>query len=751
MKRSTQLLIFLFAITIYFRAESQELPHRPKVGLVLSGGAAKGMAHVGVLKVLEEVGIQPDIITGTSMGSIVGGLYAIGYRADTLEKLLLELDWDRALSDRIDLQSVLFEEKNFFENQILQLSIEGGKIQAPSGLIRGQQILSLLTRLCLPAYRIEDFRQLPIPFRCVVADVISAEHLPLDRGCLPEAMRASMSIPSVFTPIKGDGALFIDGGLIRNFPVEEAKEWGADIIIGVYTGRLKAEPEELNSFSNILVQAGFLLSIRDAEAQLPLVDIYIEPDLRGYESQDFKKADSIIVRGERAARLQFDRLKALADSLRALGPPPTPPPLSAIDSLCIDHIVIEGNKRFNNRELRGRLALEEGATASIQDIEEAIDRLYGTNAFEQVSYRLRQVEDKTILILKCVERAPTVLRAAINFDKYLGAGFLFNISSRNLLQPASRLMLTGTVAENYRFDLNYLKYLGAPQHWAAVLTTQLSKDEIPIFQDGIQNETFRLTGWLSELRLQRRLGNSGMFGIGLQREQLFFKPIISSDPPFHKLDYTNYNFYSFLQLNTLDRNIFPRAGTNLSFEFKGIYTNSFETNIRGLMPGVSTDSLFSFQPYTKLSFRSKSYYPLHKRASITVTPFAGFVFNPSNTFGDFYFVGAPEMLTRRSIPFYGLDANQLVAQLAVGLGVGYQHFLRDNLMISIDANAGFFSTPDILTENVPNPEQFLAGIGLTGGYQSFLGPVKFTMMYPLDTDNTVPRNLRFFLTIGHRF
>ena len=340
MKRSTQLLIFLLVITIYFRAQSQELPHRPKVGLVLSGGAAKGMAHVGVLKVLEEVGIQPDIITGTSMGSIIGGLYAIGYRADTLEKLLLGLDWDRALSDRIDLQSVLFEEKNFFENQILQLSIEDGKIQAPSGLIRGQQILSLLTRLSLPAYRIEDFRQLPIPFRCVVADVISAEHLTLDRGCLPEAMRASMSIPSVFTPIKRDGALFIDGGLIRNFPVEEAKEWGADIIIGVYTGRLKAEPEELNSFSNILMQAGFLLSIRDAEAQLPLVDIYIEPDLRGYESQDFKKADSIIVRGEQAARLQFDRLKALADSLRALGPSPNPPSLSAIDSLCIDHIVI---------------------------------------------------------------------------------------------------------------------------------------------------------------------------------------------------------------------------------------------------------------------------------------------------------------------------------------------------------------------------------------------------------------------------
>ncbi|MCB0570421.1 MAG: patatin-like phospholipase family protein [Phaeodactylibacter sp.] len=751
MKRSTQLLIFLLVITIYFRAQSQELPHRPKVGLVLSGGAAKGMAHVGVLKVLEEVGIQPDIITGTSMGSIIGGLYAIGYRADTLEKLLLGLDWDRALSDRIDLQSVLFEEKNFFENQILQLSIEDGKIQAPSGLIRGQQILSLLTRLSLPAYRIEDFRQLPIPFRCVVADVISAEHLTLDRGCLPEAMRASMSIPSAFTPIRGDSTIFIDGGIIRNFPVEEAKEWGADIIIGVYTGRLKPDKEELNNLSDILIQAGFLMSIRDAEAQLPLVDIYIEPDLRAYKAQDFKKADSIIVCGERAGRLQFDKLKALADSLQKLGPPYPHPALPAVDSLCIDHVVIEGNKRFNVRELQGTFGIDAGSTVHVDDIEQGVSRLYGTNAFEQVSYRLQQVDGRTVLSLKCLEKAPTVLRAAVNFDKYLGAGFLFNISARNFLRPASRLMFTGTIAENYRFGLNYLKYLGKPQLWAAVLATQVSRDEIPVFQNGRQNETFQLTEWLVDLRLQKRLGNNGMTGLGLQREQLSFKPIVSSDPTFRRLDYTNYNLYGFLQLNSLNRNILPQSGTYLSLEFKGIYNNSLEVRTRGLAPGISPDSLFAFTPYTKLTFHSKSYYPIHQRASITVSPFAGFVFNPSNTFGDFYLIGAPEMLTRRSIPFYGLNANQLVSQVAFGIGAGYQHFLRDNLMFSIDANAGFFARPDLLANSAPQPEQFLAGLGLTGGYQSFLGPVKFTLMYPIDTDGSLPRNLRYFLTIGHRF
>lgn len=751
MKKISQLFFILFAFFLAIPARAQEMPRRPRIGLVLSGGGAKGMAHVGVLKVLEEVGIEPDIITGTSMGSIIGGLYAIGYRADTLERLLLQSDWDKVLSDRIDLPDVLFEEKNFFENQLLELAIENGRVKAPKGLIRGQQISTLLSRLCLPAYQTEDFREFPIPFRCVAADVIKAEHYVIEKGSLPEAMRASMSIPSAFAPVRSDSAIFIDGGAIRNFPVEEAIAWGADIVIGVYTGRLKPGPEEMESFSDILMQTAFLLSIRDAEAQLPLVDIYIEPDLKGYKAQDFKKADSIIVRGERAARLQYDKLKMLADSLRKWGPPLPHPALPAIDSLCIDHIVIEGNKRFNVRELQGRFGIEAGATVCAEDIERGITRLYGTNAFEQVSYRLRQEEGKTVLSLKCAEKTPTVIRAAVNFDKYLGAGFLFNVSSRNLFRPASRMMLTGTIAENYRFSLNYLKYLGSPQRWAAVLTTQLSRDEIPIYQDGRQNETFQLSEWLADLRLQKRLGNNAMAGFGLQREQLFFKPVVSGAPLFRRLEYTNYTIFGFLQLNSLNRNILPQSGSLLSLEVKGIYNNGLNVKTTGGLSGISPDSLFSFAPYTKLSFRSKSYYPLHQRASLTVSPFAGFVFNPSNTFGDFYFVGAPETLTRRSIPFYGLDANQLVAQVAVGLGLGYQHFLRDNLMVSFDANAGIFATPDFLADNAPQPEQFLAGLGLTAGYQSFLGPVKFSLMYPIDTDGSLPRNLRYFLTIGHRF
>ncbi|MCB0589284.1 MAG: patatin-like phospholipase family protein [Phaeodactylibacter sp.] len=739
--------LFAFSATTF----SQSLPARPKIGLVLSGGAAKGMAHVGVLKVLEEAGIQPDIITGTSMGSIIGGLYAIGYRADTLERLLLEQDWDRVLSDRIPLQEVIFEEKDYFENQLLELPFEEGKVQPPGGLIYGQQISALLSRLALPAYKVKDFRKLPIPFRCVGANLLTGKPYVFDQAYLPRALRASMAIPSIFTPVHLQDMLLVDGGLVRNFPVKEAKKWGADIIIGVYTGRLRMEMEDLKSFSDILLQSTFLMSIKDAEEQMPLVDIYIEPDLRGYGAQDFRKADSIMFRGELAAREQYGRLKALADSLNALGPAPEHRPLPPVTELYFDSIEVEGCERFSPEEVIGRFGIPPESTAGIEELERAVNRLFGTNYFEKVSYRLRQDGHLTILTLEVIEKAPTLLRAAINFDNYLGAGFLFNASTRNVVLPASRLMFTGTIAENYRFNLNYLKYADKAQRSAAVASIGLARDEIPVFQDGLQNEEFRLFELVIDLRLQRRLGRNNLIGLGLQREQLFFRPTVSSAPLFKRLDYTNYNACAFWELNSLDRNILPTRGTRLFMELKGL--NNAGYNVRQLMaqPPLPEDSLFAFNPYTKLTFQSISYLPLHPRASIILSPFACFVFNPSNTFGDFYLVGAPEALTRRSIPFYGLNANQLVAQVAIGGGIGYQHFFRDNLMYSINANAGLFAQPDRLSGDLPEPEQFIAGLGCTLGYSSFLGPVKFTLMYPIDTDGAVPRNIRFFLTIGHRF
>lgn len=743
----------LFSILVFLSPglRGQPLQERPKVGLVLSGGAAKGMAHVGVLKVLEEAGIEPDIITGTSMGSVIGGLYAIGYRADSMERLLLQQDWEQVLSDRIELENVILEEKDYFENQLFEIGYKNGQFIPPSGLIYGQQVDNLLSRLALPAYKTEDFRDFPIPFRCVAADIVEGQPVVLDSGDLAGAMRASMAIPTAFTPVEREGKILIDGGLIRNFPVEEAKAWGADIIIGVYTGYVKADADKLQNFSKILMQSGFLMSVKDAQEQMPMVDLYIEPDLRKYSAQDFSKADSIMAKGEQAARAMLPELRALKMRLDSLGAHQAAHRMKAPESFCFEQIRVQGNERYTDEEIIGRSGLESGQSYPPQAIETAINRLVGTNKFEKVTFQLQQEAGETVLVLQCLERAPTVFKTAINYDNYSSAGFRFNMTSRNALLPASRLMINSVVAENYRFQFNYLKYLDEAQALAWVTDVQLTRDKIPIFQNGTQNEEYSLIEAVIDLHVQKRLSTNTALSIGVQQENLIFRPKVGAGLLFSRLSYTNYNLYARLEHNSLNRNIFPTEGTRLSLELKGLRNGGYE--VSGLNPevGLNSDSLFSFRPYTKLSFRAERFLPLSSRASLKASAFAGLVTNPSNTFGDFFLVGAPEALTRRSIPFYGLNTNHLVAQAAIGAGLGYQHFFRRNMFYALDANAGFFDEPDRAGEDRVDLQQFVLGVGLTGGINTIIGPVKMTLMYPFAGNVNTAQELRLFLSIGHRF
>lgn len=725
-------------------------PKRPKVGLVLSGGAAKGIAHIGVLKVLEEAGIVPDYIAGTSMGSIIGGLYAMGYPADSLEKLILEQDWDKVLSDKIPLDQVIIEEKPFFENQLIEVPFEKWKIKVPSGLIYGQQISTLLSELTLPAYEIRDFNKLPVPFCCVGSDIIRGNSVTIDKGALPDAMRASMAIPTVFTPIQRDSFLLVDGGLIHNFPVSEAKAMGADIIIGVYTGARRADETKLSSFTGIITQSVFLLSIQDADAQMPNVNIYIEPDLEAYSASDFKKADSIIVRGERAARLQFEALKALADSLNQIAPPLQIKPLSKIYKTWIDSVQVNGNKQISIQEIIGESGIRAGVFLSPEELAQGINKLYGTNRFEKVEYRLTQEGDKNIVTIYCLEKSPILIKAAISFDSYSQAGVLLNYTYRNFLLPASRLLLTGKVAENYRFNASYLKYINPTQTTSVFANWQISRDKIPILSNGIQREEYSLVNVSFDVGIQKRLGRNAMYGMGVQRESLRFKPRAGSEVPFDRLYYRNFNAYSFFQLNTLDRNIFPRKGSQLFLEIKHLRNNQF--NVDNLISSAAPDSIFAFQPYTKVTFHSRHLFQLHRWASVLVNPFIGITFDANNNFGDFFLIGSPETLTRRSLPFNTLKANEIIAQTAFGLDVGYQHFLKSNLLMSVDLNTGFFKRPAALTENFEKPGYIsLFGLSTSIGYNSFIGPIRMTFGLPLNSEEEISRDIRVFLTIGHRF
>lgn len=746
MKRKAFILLLSICWGLVYAQPSE----RPKVGLVLSGGAAKGFAHIGVLKVLEEVGIQPDYITGTSMGSIIGGLYAIGYTPDSLHRLAVSRHWPDVLSDNTSLRQVAFEEKLYFQNQLVELPFREGKLKTPGGLIQGQKIEELLNRLLLPAYTVENFDELPIPFHCLAADIVSGRPVEISRGYLPHALRASMAIPSIFTPVKKDSLVLVDGGLIRNYPVQEIVQMGADIIIGVYVGAKPKSEQKLESLPKILSQIAFMQSLDDYERQIPLVDLHIEPDLGKYGAQDFSAADTIIALGERAARAHYEQLQHLADSLNAMGPPAPSAGLSPIERITLDRIEVLGNRRASDEEIIGQSGLYPGKSVNTEQLDEAVDQVYGSNRYEKVSYSLRRRNGENILYFHTVEKSPILLRGSLIYDSYHEAGLAFNLTFRNLLLPSSRLMLIGRVANNYRYRIEYLKYLDRQQSWFLNFDLQYNRDAIPSLEDGRVVEEFRLKETPMTLSLNKRLGKNGLLTLGSQFEVLSFRPTVSVNPAFKELSYQNFNLLLALQTNTLDRNVLPRRGNRTILEIK--YVQNAGLTLDTPSPELrNADSLFRFAPYPRITLRSENFLRLSDRNSLVFSPFAGILGTSDTPISDFYLVGSPEPLTRRSIPFYGLDPNEFIAQIAIGMDIGWQFFPRNNLRFGLHLNAGFFSRPELGEAGIPSPDTFLSGIGLNAAYNSFIGPIKLSLMYPVNTDGNIKSRFKTFLTVGHRF
>ncbi|GAB5552996.1 MAG: hypothetical protein Sapg2KO_25870 [Saprospiraceae bacterium] len=742
-------LILLFSFQLAAQP-AEQAQQRPKIGLVLSGGGAKGFAHIGVLKVLEEVGIQPDYITGTSVGSILGGFYAIGYRADEMEELVRTQDWDLLMSDRSDLTGVIFEEKLFFKNEFLELPLKNGQLQAPSGVIQGQQIEQLFAQLSLRAYHLDSFDDYPIPFRCMGADVLTGKVVEISEGYLPDAMRISMAIPTIFTSVRKDSMVLVDGGLIRNFPVEEVKKMGADIVIAVYVGADNASFENTLSFSDILMQAGFLYSIKDYENQLPLVDYYIEPDLVDYSAADFQSADSLIIRGERAARAQYQTLKQLADSINQIGAAPQLKQLKQPDSIYIHTIEVADNKNVSQSEILGHARTLKGRNVAANELEAAISSLYGTDLFAKVTYQIIKDGELNVLKLRVQEKSLNNLSTSLIYDSYNNAGFILGLTTRNTVFPNSRLMFIGKLSDNYAANLSLLKYSGKQQKSAIFTQLGVQKNEIPIYELGRIVSRYRIVEIPLDIRWQRRMQTNNLIEVGFRNNWLFSNPTSGvASQLFENVRYRSTSFYLGFEHNSLDRNVFPTRGAVLTLETSFVFADQFSADLISPPEGIPQEPA-SRDEYERLTLKMESYIPTSQNGSLKLNPFAGLVFNAQNTFADFYLLGGPDKTTNRSLPFYGLDANELPARIAFGTGIGYQHFISRNWMASIDFNAAYIASPETFSTQTQEAS-FLAGAGISLGYRTIAGPAKFTLMLPFDEEDMVKSGLRSYLTFGYRF
>jgi NTE family protein len=428
---------------------------KPKIGLVLSGGGAKGFAHIGALKVIDSLGIKIDYIAGTSMGAIIGSLYATGYSGKQLEAMFNNQDFDELINDNFPRSAKSFYERENSEKYAVSLPFDKFKISLPSALSRGQNVYNLLYQLMLPVNDVRDFEKLPIPFFCIVTDIETGESLIMDKGKLAEVVTASGALPSLFQPVVIDDRIFIDGGVTNNFPVEELRAKGMDIIIGVDVQDALKNRETLKSAPDILLQINNFRTINAMKNKAPLTDIYIKPDITNFSVISFNEGEDIIANGEAATRAKLDALLHLKNQQTQKLERPRIKPL---DSIKINAVNIKGNKRYTRSYLLGKLKFKDEGKISFPEFRKGINNLIATNNFDTFRYYLEPSTKDSGYNLKGEIReseASTFLKLGIHYDDLYKSALLANLTKKRLLFKNDIASLDLILGDNSRYNFNY--------------------------------------------------------------------------------------------------------------------------------------------------------------------------------------------------------------------------------------------------------------------------------------------------------
>jgi len=520
---SRLLLTLLLLLPLSGFADVQQ----PKTGLVLSGGAARGLAHIGVLKALEENGVHIDAVAGTSMGAVIGGLYASGYSVAELEKLALTLDWQQVLSDDPPRQDVPFrrkqDDRDFLVKQKLSFR-DDGSLGLPLGVIQGQNLALLLERLLVHISDTRNFDHLPIPFRAVATDVANDEKVIFRSGHLPQAIRASMSIPAVFAPVEIEGRLLVDGGMVDNIPMDVARDMGVDRLIVVDIGTPLKPRNELLTVVDVLNQTTTMMTRRNSEAQLATLrpeDLLVQPALSGYGSTDFSRAEQLIDAGYRAASALQGRLASM--SVNAGGNPAlslarTSEPRTPI----ITGIRIENDSKVGDRVIRRHIRQELGDPLDLEGLQKDMGTLYGLEYFEQVEYRVVPGSLGNILVISAREKrsGTDYLRLGLNLSDDFRGDSAFNIGAsyrKNGINELGAEWLTRLqLGDHQELYTEFYQPLDAGSRWFVAPNLLAEAQNVESILDNDPVAEYRLQRYGYGLNLGRQIANNGeiRFGIG---------------------------------------------------------------------------------------------------------------------------------------------------------------------------------------------------------------------------------------------
>ena len=571
--------VFLFS----FQNSLAQEQKRPKIGLVLSGGGAKGFAHIGVLKVIEEAGIKIDYIGGTSMGAVIGGLYASGYNATQIDSIFHKINFDELLNDYIPRSAKSFYEKRNDESYALSLPFSNFKVGIPQALSKGLYNFNLLSRLTRHVRQVNDFNQLPTPFLCIGTNIETGQQVLLNKGNLAQAMLASAAFPTLFTPIEIDGQLLIDGGVANNFPVDEVKNLGADLIIGVDVQDGLWDKNQLKNATKILVQITNLHSIEQMKNKIKGTDIYITPDIKNFGVLSFDRGREIIQRGEEAAFAVYEKIKTLSTDQNYF----KKPRLSVYkDSVKLAQINTTKLRKYTNDYVFGKLGFKPKTPITYSHLESGINTLLATENFHSISYSFKNNEQGEDLELQLAENPIyTYLKLGLHYDELFKSGILVNITHKNNLFKNDLASLDIILGDNFRYNLDY--YVDNGFNFSYGFKSQLSQFNRNITQEitksildtGGNQINVDYLDLSTRAYLQKGIAQRFLFGAGVELKYLHISSKTIATPIIDKSSY--WSGFGYVKYDSFDNKYFPKKGWSFTSDFQSYlfasdYHNDFK-------------------------------------------------------------------------------------------------------------------------------------------------------------------------------
>ena len=708
------LLIFILNYTQV--KENLVIPKNPKIGLSLAGGGAKGFAHVGVLKVLDSLGIKVDYVSGTSMGAIVGGLYASGYTGKDIEKIVMETDFYNLLSNANNRAETSFFNKSV-DKYLLKVPIKNGKVTLPSSISSGQKNIYLLKELFKNVSNIQDFSKLPIPFLCVATNLESGKMKVFEKGDISESIMASSAFPSLMDPVKIGDSIYVDGAMTVNYPSELLKKKGIDIVIGVDLNQGLNTRDKINSIVDILNQVIDFGIVKETKNQLKYTDVNIKPNLDGLGVTSFDEKGKILKSGYTEALKYVEIFEQLPkknyDYLRI----PINPIYSNIYK--IDDAEVENNNIYNKDYIIGKMNLKLPSSQTYGSINKMLDKLYASNNFKIINYDIIQKDNKNVLKLTVNEDSNRFfLKFGLHYDEVFKSGLLANVTIKRLFFNNSSISIDGVFGDKPRYYFNYFidnGYIPGIGIYASGMSFDLKNQDKFAYQswNWYRTEAFIQSIWKDKFAIGGGISYDIFNGTdlitGFKKSERFLNP------------------YVFLKGDTQDSKMFPK---------RGYYTN-IETKAYNFFEKTSEEKSFQIKADIRGNF------PITKFLTYRLRSFYGISINNSSDFYKYYLGGIFDQNVVNFVRFNGFEFGEASNNNILTVGNDFQfNFMKNYYVIANLSIGNLFDNFD--------DSKFLrinySSLGLTVGYDSPFGQIKINYSHSLKQKPGI-----FSVVLGHWF